>query len=198
MGENRQRLIDTLFLVGVVFKGLDGAVELLLGIPLLVLSPRLILAITQASTAGELRADPNDLLANFMLHEASGLSHGATVLGAAYLLLHGGVKLAIVVALLRGSRRVYPWAIAALAVFLAFQIGQFAFSPSVGVIVLCLFDAVILWLTWREWRHGRTLHDVWRSVVRGWFPPRLRAMLRRTRLRIVEPIIVVREVIRGR
>ncbi|MGO4250379.1 hypothetical protein AB4Y87_24565 [Paenarthrobacter sp. RAF54_2] len=36
---------------------------------------------------------------------------------AAYLLVHGIVKLAIVVALLIGSRRVYPWAIAALIAF---------------------------------------------------------------------------------
>lgn len=40
---------------------------------------------------------------------------------AAYLLVHGIVKLAIVVALLIGSRLVWPWAIAALSAFLLFQ-----------------------------------------------------------------------------
>src|SRR4051794_29976261 len=49
-----------------------------------------------------------------------------------YLLLHGVVNVAIVVALLIGSKRVYPWAMAALAAFVLFQIYELVTKPSVG------------------------------------------------------------------
>jgi len=166
----RQRIIDTVFLLGVVSKGLDGLAEFVLGIPLLFLRPEQISSLAHVLTAGELREDPHDFMAHLLLHGAASMSSSAAMIGAAYLIFHGAVKLAIVTALLRGSRRVYPWAIGALGAFLVLQIVQFVGSPSIGVALLTLFDAVILWLTWREWRHGRTLHDTWRSVVRGWFP----------------------------
>jgi len=33
------------------------------------------------------------------------------------------------------------------------------------VALLTVLDAVIIWLTWREWRHGRTLHETARSTL---------------------------------
>jgi uncharacterized membrane protein len=179
--DRKQWLVDAAFLVGILFKGVDGFVELVIGLPLLVLRPWQIDRLAQAVTAGELREDPHDLLANLLLHGAANLSSSATLVGAVYLIFHGAVKLAIVAALLRGSRRVYPWAIGALGLFLALQIAQFVVDPSVGVALLTVFDALVLWLTWREWRHGRTLGAVLRAVVRGAFPG-----LRRRVARIVD------------
>jgi len=37
--------------------------------------------------------------------------------------------------------------------------------PSIGVAILTAFDAVIIWLTWREWRRGRELRTTWRGTV---------------------------------
>lgn len=109
-------------------------------------------------------------MANLLLNQAAGLDHGAAVAGGVFLLLHGVVKVVIVAALLAGSRRVYPWAVGALSVLLAVQLVQMVLSPGIGVVALVLLDAVILALTWHEWRTGRSFHDAWRSVLHGWFP----------------------------
>ncbi|MFI2488760.1 DUF2127 domain-containing protein [Promicromonospora kroppenstedtii] len=167
-GGRRRLLVETAFVLGVLLKGLDGLVELVAGAALLVLHQDRILALTRAAVAEELREDPHDLVANLLLDQAAGLDHGAAVAGGLFLLLHGVVKVVIVAALLAGSRRVYPWAVGALSVLLAVQVVQLVLSP--GVVALVLLDAVILALTWHEWRIGRSFHDAWRSVVRGWFP----------------------------
>src|SRR5438094_5723898 len=118
---NRAHWFDLFFLVGIGLKGLDGLGELLFGVPLLFLSQGKVTSVAHSLTAEELSEDPHDLLANLLLHGASHLTHGSTLFIAAYLVIHGLVKVAIVVALIVGARRVYPWAIAVLMAFTVFQ-----------------------------------------------------------------------------
>ena len=150
--ERRRLLVETAFVLGVLLKGLDGLVELVAGTALLVLHQDRILALTRAAVAEELREDPHDLVAHLLLNEATGLDQGAAVAGGLFLLLHGVVKVAIVAALL------------------AVQLVQLVLSPGIGVVALVLLDALILALTWHEWRIGRSFHDAWRGVVHGWSP----------------------------
>ncbi len=158
----RERALDIVFLVGVVAKGIDGLVEVVGGGILLALSPGQLANLAQGITAKELSKDPHDTLANLVVHGVEGLDTGTMEFVGAYLLLHGVVKIAIVVALLLGSRRVYPWTIAALAGFLVFQLYELIVHPSVLVAALTVLDALIIWLTWREWRRGHTLREAFR------------------------------------
>ncbi|MEN0085553.1 MAG: DUF2127 domain-containing protein [Leifsonia sp.] len=161
----KERVLDLVFLIGVLFKGLDGLLELVGGAVLLFVTPGQVQRAAERVTARELAEDPHDLVANLVVHGAAHL-HGRSVwFVAAYLLLHGLVKLAIVVALLVGTRRIYPWAMAALGAFLVFQLYELIVRPSVAVAVLTVLDAVIIWLTWREWRRGRELRTTWRQTV---------------------------------
>lgn len=161
----KERVLDLVFLIGVLFKGLDGLFELVGGAVLLFVPPAQLRGAAERATARERAEDPHDLIANLILHGASHL-HGRSVwFVAAYLLVHGLVKLAIVVALLIGSRGIYPWAIGALGVFLVFQLYELVVQPSAAVAVLTVLDAAIIWLTWREWRRGRELRTTWRQTV---------------------------------
>lgn len=162
----RDRILDLIFLIGVVFKGIDGVAELISGAALLIVTPTELVHAARLLTLEELSEDPRDILANLLLHEVAHLDSGTTTFLSLYLLLHGIVKLAIVAALLFGSRRIYPWAIAALGAFLVFQIYEMIAHPGLGVALLTVFDAFIIWLTWREWRHGRTLHETWHGTLR--------------------------------
>ncbi|MDL9980810.1 DUF2127 domain-containing protein [Microbacterium sp. ASV49] len=161
----KERVLDLVFLVGVLFKGLDGLVELIGGVVLLFVTPAKLVGAIGALTAKELSEDPHDLIANLLIHGVAHVGSSGLAFVAAYLLLHGAVKIAIVIALLIGSRRIYPWAMAALGAFLVFQIYELITKPSIGVAVLTVFDAVIIWLTWREWRRGRELRDTWRGTI---------------------------------
>ena len=161
----RERIFDLVFLIGVLFKGIDGFLELVGGTVLLFVSPEQVRGLVDALTAGELRADPQDFIANLIVRSVARLDSGSVLFLSLFFLLHGVVKLVIVAALLRGTRRVYPWAIAALVGFLVYQVYEVITAASVGMILLAIFDVIIIALTWHEWRHGRTLRQTMHSTI---------------------------------
>lgn len=161
----RERVLDLVFLVGVLVKGVDGLVELVGGGVLFFVSPARLKGAADALTARELAEDPHDVIAHLVRHGVEHLGSSGVAFLAAYLLLHGVVKLAIVIALLVGSKKVYPWAIVALGGFLVFQVYEVVISPGVGVALLTVTDMIVIWLTWREWRRDRELRHTWHGTI---------------------------------
>jgi uncharacterized membrane protein len=147
--------LDWLFEIGIIGKGLDGAAELLGGLLLLWASPDRIRHLAVVLTQGELSEDPHDLIATRLLHSANGLTSGAVRFGAIYLLAHGAVKVALVIALLLDKLWAYPWMIGFLSLFIGYQLYRIALHPSAGLIALTIFDALVLALTAREYRRQR-------------------------------------------
>ncbi|HEY0247847.1 MAG TPA: DUF2127 domain-containing protein [Gryllotalpicola sp.] len=156
----RERMLDASFLVGIAIKVLNALGDLLIGIPLLFVRPDQLSALAQWLTRDELAHDPDDLLANLVVGAASNLSASSLSYAAVYLLVHAVVKIAILIALARGSRRWYPWIIGALLALFVYQMVDFAFTHSLTMLVLSLLDGIVIWLTYREWRHHRVLRDV--------------------------------------
>jgi len=150
--------LDTTFKVGLVLKGLDGVLEVVGGILLLFLSPQAIAHLVRVLTAHELSEDPHDMIARYLLHTTSHLHHGTTLFGAIYLLSHGIAKIVLVALVLKGKLGAYPWLIGLLLVFIAYQLYQITVVHfSVGLTALTVFDAVLVWLTWREYRAKRAM-----------------------------------------
>ena len=145
-------LLDKTFEVGIILKGLDGLLEMIGGLLLLVVSPATIDRVVTSLTQHELSEDPHDLLATHLLKSAHGLTGSAVLFGAVYLLSHGAVKVILVAALLNNRLWAYPWTIVFLGVFIVYQVYRLSFKPSVGLAALTVFDALIAWLTWREYR----------------------------------------------
>ena len=148
-------LLDRAFAVGIILKGLDGVLEIVGGVLLLVVSPTTIDTLSRALTQHELSEDPHDFLATHLLHAAGSLTGSSLKFGAAYLLLHGVVKVVLVAALLRDKIWAYPWMIAFLIVFIAYQIYRFTLTFSIGLLGLTVFDTVVVWLTFREYGKQR-------------------------------------------
>jgi uncharacterized membrane protein len=147
--------LDRVFEIGIIGKGLNGTAELIGGLLLLVASPDRILHFAVLLTQGELSEDPHDLIATRLLHSANGLTGGAVRFGAIYLLAHGAVKVALVIALLLDKLWAYPWMIGFLSLFIGYQLYRIALDPSAGLIALTIFDALVLALTAREYRRQR-------------------------------------------
>ena len=147
--------LDRLFVVGIVAKGLNGVVELVGGVLLLLVTPATLQRLAASWTHGELSEDPHDLVATHLLHTADGLTGTAVLFGAVYLLVHGLVKVVLVVAVLRDQLWAYPWLIVVLLLFIAYQLFRIALDPTAGLVGLTMFDAVIVVLTWREYRVQR-------------------------------------------
>ena len=148
-------LLDRAFAVGIILKGLDGVLEVVGGVLLLIVSPTTIDQLSRALTQHELSEDPHDFLATHLLHAAGTLTGSSLEFGAAYLLLHGVVKIVLVAALLRDKIWAYPWMIAFLVVFIAYQIYRMTFAFSIALLGLTVFDLVVVWLTYREYGKQR-------------------------------------------
>jgi uncharacterized membrane protein len=145
--------LDTTFKIGLVLKGLDGILEVVGGILLLFLSPQTIEHIVRTLTAHELSEDPHDLIARYLLHTTSHLTTSTTLFGAVYLLSHGVTKIVLVALVLRDKLWAYPWLIVLLLAFIAYQLYRItAVHFSVGLAALTVFDAFLVWLTWREYQ----------------------------------------------
>ena len=148
-------LLDRAFAVGIILKGLDGVLEVVGGVLLLTISPTAIDNLSRALTQHELSEDPHDFLATHLLHAAGSLTGSSLEFGAAYLLLHGVVKVVLVAALLRDQIWAYPWMIAFQIVFIVYQVYRMTFAFSIGLLGLTAFDAVVVWLTYREYGRQR-------------------------------------------
>ncbi|MDO8105852.1 DUF2127 domain-containing protein [Isoptericola sp. b441] len=169
-GDYWQHVLDLVFLIGVTFKAIDGLGEILIGIPLLFITPAGVTNAVHHLTARELAEDPHDLIANLLVHGVNHLAGSDLRLLGIYFLVHGIVKAAIVIAIIIGAIRVYPWAIGALTALTIFQIVELALHPTISVALLTVLDIIIIALTWREWREHRSLRDTARETWR-WLRP---------------------------
>lgn len=147
--------LDRAFEVGIILKGLDGVLEVIGGLLLLLLSPATINQVARTLTQHELSGDPHDFLATHILRYAGELTGGAVLFGAAYLLSHGVVKIFLVAALLRNQIWAYPWMIVFLVVFILYQVYRMTFAFSIGLLGLTIFDIAVVWLTYREYMKQR-------------------------------------------
>jgi len=89
---HKRSLLDRTFTISIILKGLDGVIEMIGGLLLLVVSPDSWHNLAIDVTRHELSQDPNDYIANHLLH-ASGDLNQTRVFGALYLLTHGAVKM---------------------------------------------------------------------------------------------------------
>jgi uncharacterized membrane protein len=147
---------EAFFTAGIFLKGLDGTLELAGGALLLLLDPARIQHLALRLAQPELSEDPKDFIATHLLHAADTLTGSGALFASLYLLAHGAVKVVLVAALLMNKIWAYPWMIAVLLAFIGYQLYQIAVSPTSGLVALTVFDALIVFLTWREYGRQRT------------------------------------------
>lgn len=146
--------LDTTFNVALVLKGLDGLLELIGGLLLIVISPETINRLAHHLTQHELSQDPHDFISHHLLKLTTNL-HNTQTFGAIYLLTHGLVKIVIVIGLLRREHWAYYVAFVFLGGFVVYQIYRLTYAPTAGLAVLTAFDLFIIWLTAREYKRSR-------------------------------------------
>ncbi len=155
MNELREKILKKTFDVLVIVKGIDSVLELFAGTAVLFVSSGYVASLANTLTRRELVEDPKDLIAHGILDFAHSFSADTRYFLAAYLLLHGAVKLFLVLNLLRNKRWAYPATMIFLGLFLAYQIDRLTYSFSILFLGLSVFDAVLLVLVWHEYRYFR-------------------------------------------
>ena len=154
-GRDQRDVLDRTFDIALILKGLDGLLEFVGGVLLIVVSPATFNRLAKMLTQHELSQDPHDFIAHHLLRLTANL-HNTQTFGAAYLLTHGLVKLVIVVGLLRREHWAYYVAFVFLGGFVIYQVYRLTYAPSAGLTLLTIFVAFIIWLTWREYRRKKT------------------------------------------
>jgi uncharacterized membrane protein len=148
----RQNRREFLFRISVLLKGLNGALEILGGGALFAVSPTFILRTVTLLTQDEIAEDPRDLVANYLRGTASHISPASEHFAAIYLLIHGVIKIGLVRALLKHELWAYPVAVIVFGAFIIYQLYRFALTHALGLIALSLFDLVVIWLIYLEYR----------------------------------------------
>lgn len=138
------RWAHRIFWIGILFKTLDGVLETLGGIALLTISNRTIMDLTYTVVGPELAEDPNDWLANHLLTWTLQLSANAKLFAIVYLLVHGIVKLVIVVTIWLGRLWAYWLAGIVFSLFVVYQMARFTVTGSLLMLLLTAVDLVVI------------------------------------------------------
>lgn len=143
-------LLDKIFEISIIVKGIEGVFELLGAAVLVIGGPGLVTWLTNWLTRQEL--SENDTVSNAIMHTGQHLVTGGATYVVAYLVVHGVIKLIAVISLLQNRLWGYPFSLATLGIFMVYQIYQVYTDHSWFIAALTIFDVFLLWLIWREWQ----------------------------------------------
>ena len=146
-----ERRLYRVFQIGILLKALDGAIEIIGGLFFLGITPSQMNTFMVWVTRKELSEDPNDLVAQSLVHLAAQSTISNTQFATAYLLTHGIVKIFIVVNLLRNKVWAYPFSLVVLSLFTVYQLYRLTYDFAWWLVALTIFDMCIVWLVWHEY-----------------------------------------------
>jgi uncharacterized membrane protein len=147
-----ERRIHRIFEISILLKGAHALIECAGGILLAFISTQTITGLVKTLTQSELIEDPHDLVATRLLDFAQQLSVSTQHFYALYLLSHGAVKVFLVIGLLRNRLWAYPASLAALGLFVVYQLYRYSYTQSLGLVILTIFDMALMALIWHEYR----------------------------------------------
>lgn len=152
--------LDEVFKVTIILKGLDSLLEILGGVFFLLITRSAITGWAHDIAWGLF--GHNSAISRYIIHSSNDLAK-STLTGALYLLVHGVVKVALVVLVLMNKLWAYPVFIGVILLFIAIQIYDLVGHLSVGVSLLSAFDALVIVLTWLEWQKQLGLKKITRD-----------------------------------
>lgn len=151
----RGKVVHILFLIGVLIKAIDGVLEVLGGLFLLFVGPAHLHRWLADLTQHELSEDPNDLVARFLLGVQAQLTEQTRIFATIYLIVHGLIKIGLVIAMLRRRLWAFPTAIVIFALFIIYQVYRYTITGGVWLLVLSAIDLIVIVLVWLEYRYLR-------------------------------------------
>ena len=146
----QEKDIRKIFAVSLILKGVNAFLEIVGGVSFLFTGS--LTSLLQFFIQGELIEDPKDVIANLIQHYLPYLSVHTQLFFASYLLSHGVIKIFLIVGLLRNKLWAYPSAIVVFSLFIIYQIYRFSITHSLFLVFLTIFDLMVIWITWHEYR----------------------------------------------
>jgi uncharacterized membrane protein len=152
MALSRQKLLNETFHTGITLKGIDGILEIMGGVLLWFVKPSELSEIVRFIFQHELSRDPHDWIAVHVLHATEKLANADPAFASLFLLSHGVTKVALITCLWMNKLWAYPLTIVVFAAFGIYQAYRYTHTHSVWLLVLTVFDMVLIFLTWEEYK----------------------------------------------
>lgn len=146
----KEKDIRLVFVVSLILKGLNAFLEIIGGI--LLFFTGTVTTLLSLLINGELVEDPHDFIASHLQNLLPYFSGHSQLFFAFYLLIHGVIKIFLVVNLLRNKIWAYPTTIVVLGLFILYQLYRLSHGYSWFLVLLTVFDMLIIYLTWHEYK----------------------------------------------
>jgi len=154
--EKKERKVERdilwLFDLALIVKAIDGALEVLAALLVLYVPPAFVIRLAEFATGGELAQDPGDFIATTIRSAAQAFAVHTHYLLALYLILHGAIKILLVIGIFAKKRLAYPLFMIALAIFGAYEAYRGFVLHELLLQALAIFDLALLVLTSYEYR----------------------------------------------
>jgi uncharacterized membrane protein len=156
----REKYLRTAFRIGLIIKAIDGVLQTLAGFAFYFLSKNFLIDLVRSYAREELLEDPKDFMATHLIGLAEQFSISSQHFVALYLVVHGIVKLALIIALLRNKRWAYPVSIAVFGGFIIYELYRLSSGYSVWLLIAMALDAIVVGLTIHEYRYMKRNREV--------------------------------------
>jgi uncharacterized membrane protein len=148
----KEKNINKLFALGVFIKGAQGLIELVGGTLLLFVTTNSITAFISKVTNEELLEHPRDFISIHLVEFASHLSIGDKIFATVYLIVHGIIKIILIIGLLREKLWAYYTYIFVLCGLIVYEFYKVSINHSLALLAFTLIDVFVVWIIWRESR----------------------------------------------
>jgi uncharacterized membrane protein len=148
----RKTLLHESFRAGITIKGIDGILEALGGVILWFVRPDALNKIALKFLEFDLPFDRHEFILTHLYRATELLANGSKHFASLYLLTHGLIKAALVTALWFDALWAYPFTIFVFSMFCVYQVHRFLYTHSIAMLLITIFDMLIIYLTWREYR----------------------------------------------
>ena len=152
----RDHNFHRLFEAGVALKGFHALLELITGAATLAVGPVAVSDFFFALAQREWLGGGHVWLVNFLVRLADQSLRGGQEFVGIYLLVIGVINMVVVIGLFANALWAYPAALTAIAVLMAYQLYRFTHTHVFLLVLLTLYDAVVWWLVWHEYRIVRS------------------------------------------
>jgi uncharacterized membrane protein len=148
----RERDVLWLFDTALILKLVNGGLEMLAALLAAFVPPAFVVKLVEFATSGELAQDPDDPIATFLRDTAHTFAVHTHYLLAAYLALHGVVKVLLVIGIFAKKRIAYPLFMLALGIFGIYEAYRGFILHETLLQALALLDFALIALTSYEYR----------------------------------------------
>ncbi|MDD2657360.1 MAG: DUF2127 domain-containing protein [Candidatus Pacebacteria bacterium] len=162
--EEREKDILWFFDLALLLKVVNGSLEILGAVLVLLVPPSLVIKIAEFATSGEIGQDPDDIIATSIRDAAQAFAVHSHYLLALYLVLHGAIKVLLVLGIFAGKKIAYPLFMIALTVFGAYEAYRGFARHEILLQALAIFDFSLLILTAYEYRRRYPIHSSLRDT----------------------------------